>query len=179
MQHYRTRLAIFATILTIAAFLRAEWNIDETTDEMTDEKSYLVSCFGTTVAITDVLKYRPALVVKVTPKKTTDTGAMIYNGDFMFAIETDAFKRNQDEIMLRFNRDKPIVETWNTSTDRHALFSPDWKSTLRKLTASTNLTVRYVTTLGHVRTAQFDPSGLTNALKEVKRIYLKTKEGGL
>lgn len=176
MQHYRTRLIIAATIIAIAAFLRAEWNIDEMTDEMTDEKYYFVSCFGSVVSMTDTMKYRPALVVKVTPKKMTDTGAMLYNGGFMFSIEIDAFKRNQDEIALRFNRDKPIVETWNTSTDRHSLFSPDWKATLRKLSASTNLTVRYITTLGHVRTTRFDTTGLTNTLKQVKKKYLKAKE---
>ena len=174
MQHYRTRTFIAAaTILTIAAMLRAEWNIDEKTDEMTDEKSYFVSCRGSMVAEADMIGYRPALVLKVMPKKKTDTGAMLYNGDLMFMVETDAFRRNHDEIALRFNRDKPVVETWDTSTDRHALFAPDWKTTLRKLSASTNLTVRYVTTLGHVRTTRFETAGLTNTLRQVKKRYLK------
>jgi hypothetical protein len=78
--------------------------------------------------------------------------------------------------VTRFDREKPTTALWNTSADRHAAFAPDWKGTIAKLSAATNLTVRYTTTLGAVRTATFDVSGLTNALKQVKTRFLSQQK---
>lgn len=169
------------TILTIAIALAATsartdaapWQISRTVDEMTDEISYLVHTPGSVVRMTEYMSYRPELVVKVTPKGANASGGMKYVGDVYFAIETDGLMRGQSEVVTRFDREKPTTALWNTSTDRHAAFAPDWKGTIAKLSAATNLTVRYVTTLGAVRTATFDVSGLTNALKQVKSQYLE------
>lgn len=147
------------------------WKITYSSDEMTDETSYYVYTTGSLVRMTEYMSYRPDLVMKVTPKGETPTGGIKYDGDIMIQIETDGLNRGQCEMVTRFNREKPTTEFWQTSTSRHAAFSPDWKATLAKLTAATNLTVRYVTTLGHVRTSTFDVTGLTNALKQVKTMY--------
>ena len=168
------------TILTIAIILAATsartdaapWQISQTVDEMTDEISYLVHLPGSVVRMTEYMSYRPELVVKVTPKATTKSGSIKYVGDVYFAIETDGLKRGQCEVVTRFDREKPTAALWNTSTDRHAAFAPDWKRTLSKLKAATNLTVRYVTTLGDVRTTSFDVTGLTNALSQVRTRHL-------
>lgn len=163
---------IAATTATLRSYCETPWQISETVDEMSDEISYLVHSTGSVVRLDDCMSYNPALVVKVTPKGITETGGLQYVGDVYLSIETDGLKRGQCEIMTRFNREKPTVELWNTSTDRRAAFSPNWKRTLSKLSASTNLIVRYETTLGHIRTATFDVTHLTNSLKQVKSRYL-------
>lgn len=161
---------IAATAATLPSF--CAWRISESADEMTDEISYYVYARGSTVCMTEYMSYNPDLVVKVTPKGTNAAGGMKYAGDVMIQIETDAFSRGQCEITTRYNRDKPTVELWDTSTDRHAAFAPDWKQMISRLSVATNLTVRYVTTLGHVRTSTFDVTDLTNALKQVKTRHL-------
>ena len=171
------RTIMFATLaLSATAAERpasCAWQISESADAMTDEISYYVHTPGSTVRMTEYMSYRPELVVKVTPKGTTATGGMKYTGDVMIQIETDGFDRSQCEIMTRYNRDKPTAELWQTSTSRHAAFAPDWQQTISKLSAATNLTVRYTTTLGHVRTSTFDVTGLKDALKQVKARHLK------
>jgi hypothetical protein len=168
------RVFFLATFALAAPFVHAmPWRISETVDEMTDEISYFVYTPGSVVRLTEYMSYRPDLVVKVTPKGTTNAGVMKYVGDIMIQIETDAFNRSKCEITTRYNREKPTTELWTTSTDRHAAFPPDWKQTISKLSAATNFTVRYVTTLGYVRTSTFDVTGLTNALKQVKSRHLK------
>ena len=168
------RIMILATFALAATFAYAvPWQISETVDEMTDEISYFVHTPGSVVRLTEYMNYRPELVVKVTPKGATNAGGMKYVGDVMIQIETDGLTRGQSEITTRYNREKPTAELWTTSTDRHAAFAPNWKQTISKLSAATNFTVRYVTTLGHVRTTMFDVSGLTNALKQVKSRHLE------
>ena len=171
------RITILATFALAATFACAvPWQISETVDEISDELSYLVHAPGSVVRLTEYMSYRPELVVKVTPKCTTESGSLKYAGAVYFAIETDGLRRGQCEVVTRFDREKPTAETWNTSTDRHAAFAPDWKRTISRLSAATNLTVRYTTTLGAVRTATFDVRGLTNALKQVKTRFLSQQK---
>lgn len=165
---------IFFAALALAApsACAMTWQISETVDEISDELSYLVHSPGSVVRMTEYMSYRPELVVKVTPKGATNAGGMKYVGDVMIQIETDGLTRGQCEIATRYNREKPTVELWTTSTDRHAAFAPNWRQTISKLSAATNLTARYTTTLGRTRTTTFNVAGLTNALKQVKALYL-------
>jgi hypothetical protein len=164
---------IFIAALALAApsACAATWQISETVDEISDELSYLVHAPGSVVRTSEYMSYRPELVVKVTPKGSTNAGGMKYVGDVMIQIETDGLTRGQCEITTRYNRDSPATEIWTTSSDRRAAFSRDWKTTISKLAVSTNLTARYTTTLGRTRTTTFNVAGLTNALKQVKALY--------
>ena len=150
------------------------WRISEETDEINDEKSYYITASGSAVQISDYLSYRPMIVFKITPVGKTTSGGMTYAGKIYLLIETDGLTRGECGMCTRYDKNKATVEEWNTSTDRHAAFSPNWKSELAKLTSATNLTVRYITTLGNIRTSTFDVHGLSNALNQVKVKYLAT-----
>lgn len=150
------------------------WRISEETDEINDEKSYYITASGSAVEISDYLSYRPMIVFKITPVGKTTSGGMTYAGKIYLVIETDGLTRGECGMCTRYDKNKATVEEWNTSTDRHAAFSPNWKSELAKLTSATNLTVRYITTLGNIRTSTFDVRGLSNALHQVNVKYLAT-----
>ena len=174
----RPPLALAATSTRIDAatssdpFVDSPWKIDESTDAITDETSYYVFTTGSKVG-DDLMHYAPDLVVRVTPKGLTPTGGMKYKPEIMIQLgDFDGIDRHGCELTLRYDKRKPIVETWIPSTSRHAMFAPDDSKTLKRLTASTNLTVRFTTTLGHVRTSTFDVRGLTAAMKQVKTRYM-------
>ena len=175
MQQTAKRIAAAIMIAAISAATAADdaspWRINESADEITDEITYFVYCLGSPVRMSEYTSYRPSICVKVTPKKSTATGGLLYSGGVLFSIETDHLQRGTCEITTRFDREKATTETWSTTADRDGAFAPSWKATVQKLTSSTNLTVRYTTTLGHVRTSTFDVRGLTNALHQVKVKY--------
>lgn len=175
-----TILATFALAATSARidaatsdpFAATSWQIRESTDEITDETSYYVFTTGTKVG-DDLMHYAPDLVIRVTPKGLTPTGGMKYKPEIMIQLgDFDGVDRHGCELTLRYDKRKPIVETWIPSTDRRAMFAPDDKKTLKRLESSTNLIARFTTTLGHVRTSTFNVVGLTNALKRVKTQYI-------
>lgn len=161
-------LATFALAATSARTDSAPWQIQESTDPITDETSYYVFSTGSKVG-DNIMHYAPDLVVRVTPKDLMPTGGMKYKPEIMLQLgDFDAVDRHGCELTMRYDKRKPIVETWIPSTDRHAMFAPDDKETLKRLKVSTNLTARFTTTLGYVRTSTFNVGGLTNALKQVK-----------
>lgn len=173
-KHIAAAIMIAAISAATAADDASPWRITESTDEITDEKTYFVYCLGSPIRPMECSSYRPSICVKVTPKKTTETGSLLYSGGVLLSIETDHLKRGTCEITTRFDREKATTETWNTTADRDGALAPSWKAVVRKLNAATNLTVRYTTTLGHVRTSTFDVRGLTNALHQVKVKHLAT-----
>lgn len=153
------------------AFADTPWTILESTDEITDETSYYVVSTGSQVG-DGLMRYKPDLVIRIMPKGTTPTGGMMYKPEIMIQLgDFDGVNRHGCELTLRYDKRKPIVETWIPSTDRRAMFAPDDMKTLRRLEVSTNVTARFTTTLGYVRTSTFDVSGLTNILNQVKVRY--------
>lgn len=169
-------LSIIATASACAGepVVGTPWRISESVDEINDEKSYYVAASGSTVQIDEYLSYKPKIILKITPIGKNASSGMTYVGEIYLSIETDGLTRGTCGMCTRYDKNKATVEEWNTSTDRHAAFSPNWKSELAKLTSSTNLAVRYITTLGNIRTSIFDVHGLTNALHQVKVKYLAT-----
>ena len=168
--------ALFAILITATCNAVEPWRIDQATDPITDETTYMVSTPGSKVTMSEYLAYQPELVIRITPKNATASGGMMYKADIMISIETDGLRRGNTPITIRYDRDAPSTEDWDTSTDRHAAFFPDWKSAMSKLGTSTNLTVRYTTTLGYIRTTRFDVRNLKPTLKEVKRRYMATRQ---
>jgi hypothetical protein len=172
-----TFTAVIATILmTLTCNAVEPWRITQATDPMTDETSYMVYTTGSEVTMSEYLAYRPNLVIKITPKNATKSGSMTYTADIMLSIETDGLRRGNTPITTRYDRNAPTTEDWDTSTDRRAAFAPNWKTTMRNIVSSTNLLVRYTTTLGHVRTTRFDVRNLQPTLKEVKRRYIASDQ---
>lgn len=183
MQQTAKRIAAAIMVAAISAATAADlllidntapWQITESTDEITDEKTYYVYSTGSKVG-DELLHYRPDLVVRIIPKGLTPTGKMMCKPAIMIQLgDFDGVDRGGCDMILRYDKRKPVTETWAPSTNRRAVFSPNDKKTLSQLKASTNLIVRFTTTLGHVRTSTFDVRGLTNALHAVKLKYLAT-----
>lgn len=157
-------------------FADTSWQVHESTDEITDETSYYVFTTGSKVG-DGLMHYAPDLVIRVKPKGLTPTGGMKYKPEIMIQLgDFDGINRHGCELTLRYDRRKPLVETWIPSTDRRAMFAPDDMKTLKRLEVSTNLTARFTTTLGRVRTSTFNVTGLTNALEQVKTRYLSQQK---
>lgn len=178
MQQIAKHIAAAIIIAAISAATAADdvspWRIDESVDEITDEKIYYVYSTGSKVG-DELLHYRPDLVVRIIPKGLTPTGEMMCKPEIMIQLgDFDGVDRQGCDMILRYDKRKPVTETWAASTSRRAVFSLNDKKTLTQLKASTNLIVRFTTTLGHVRTSTFDVRGLTNALHAVKLKYLAT-----
>lgn len=169
--------SIFAAALILAASADAAqpsaspWKLTESTDEITDATSYYLYSTGTRIAAAN---YNPDLVIRIIPKGLTPAGGMKYKPEIMIRFDdADAVPRSGCNLTLRHDKREPVVETWIPSIGRHAIFSPDDMKTLRGLESSTNLTIRFTTTLGHIRTSTFAVGGLVDALKRVKTQYLK------
>ena len=181
------RIVFLATFALAAPFTRIDaaasdpfadtsWQLLESTDEITDETSYYVFTTGSKVG-DGLMHYTPDLVIRVKPKGLTPTGGMKYKPEIMIQLgDFDGVDRHGCELTLRYDKRKPLVETWIPSTDRRAMFAPDNMKTLKRLEVSTNLTARFTTTLGHVRTSTFNVTGLTNALEQVKTRYLSQQK---
>lgn len=172
-KHIAAAIIIAAISAATAADDASPWRITEKVDEINDELSYYISSRGSTVQ-DGYLTYRPEIVLKIIPLGRTASNGITYTGAIYISIETEGLTRNTCGMCTRYDKKKATVEEWNTSTDRRAAFSPNWKAELGKLTAASNLAVRYITTLGDIRTATFDVRGLTNAIHAVKLKYLAT-----
>lgn len=149
------------------------WQIVETTDEMTDKKSYIIGTSGTKVE-DGYLAYRPDLIVRIRPLKKSKSGKMKYTSDVMISFsDWDGIRRDGCEMVQRYDKRKPLAETWSASTSRHAAFAPDSAKMIRRLNVTTNLTVRWETTLGKIRTSTFNVQGFKESLDEVTCRFAK------
>ena len=170
---YNTRMK--ALLFTTAAVLslspvRADWTIVTVDDPMTDAKKYSIVTKGDPVQLTDFMQYVPELHVRVTPiSYDAKTNRMRYSWEVFFAIETEGLRRGESPAKIRFDKNPAEDVTITASTDRRAGFFAPKSKMLDKIAASTNLLVRFSTTLGAVRTVKFPVAGLIPKLKEVKR----------
>ena len=174
MRHtFTTGGALFFCALT--AF--ADWTIVPTTDEMTDVTKYCIVTTGEPVAITDFLNYTPELYFRITPVDyNAKTDKMFYRSEAFFAIQTEGLRRGESPVKIRFDR-KPVQDvTVTASTERRAGFFGNPSGFISEATASTNLLVRFTTTLGAVRTLKFRVDGLTDQLKEVKKRFKSNRK---
>ena len=169
MRHtFTTGGALFFCALT--AF--ADWTIVPTTDEMTDVTKYSIVTTGEPVAMSDVMKYTPELHFRITPVKyDPKTDRMSYSAEAFFAIQTEGLRRGESPVKIRFDRKPAQDVTVTASTERRAGFFANPSGFISKATSSTNLLVRFTTTLGAVRTLKFRVDGLTDQLKESKKRF--------
>lgn len=165
---------IIACALAMAAgACQAAWDIVETTDAMTDERSYtLITRSEKLVTIQPYVQYFAGLNIRITPKRIEAGDKVISKQELYFTIDTEGLKRSGVEVQLRLDKGEPVWETWDPSTDRRAAFSPKANSTIGKLVQAQRLTLRYSTTLGDIRTVCFPLDGLREALRETKKRIL-------
>jgi hypothetical protein len=167
-------MKILLLLLTIAHLLpvAADWQINTITDEMTDVTSYAISTAGTEVDTGMIVKYRPWLHFRITPVAfDREKNQMHYRPEVFFAIETEGLKRGSAEVAIRFDKRPAETVTVTTSTERRAGFFTPGLDYLDKALSATNVTIRYVTTLGSVRTSRFNVSGLQDQILSVKKLY--------
>jgi hypothetical protein len=169
MKHtFITGGALFFCALT--AF--ADWTIVTMTDPMTDVTKYSIVTKGEPVAMSDVMKYDPELYFRITPVEyNAKTDRMSYRADVFFAIQTEGLRRGESTVKIRFDRNPAEDTTITSSTERRAGFFANPSGFISKATSSTNLLVRFTTTLGAVRTLKFRVDGLMDQLKEVKKRF--------
>ena len=98
---------------------------------------------------------------------------MRHKCDAIISID-EGFTRGETEIITRFDKAKATAQNWPTSTSRRAAFAPQPFEFLRAVAGATNLTVRFTTTLGDVRTIKFSVADFKAAMNEVVARYKKT-----
>ena len=161
-------MKIIATILIFALCqISLAWKAETHTDEMTDAKQFVVWTTGTVVRINSLVEYTPQLQVRMTsPTYLPDTDKIRAKFELLFTIETEGLKRSGAEVMYRVDDKEPITEIWSPATDRHGAFSPHAVELIKELQTAQTLRIRYITTLGDIRTVRFDVTGLKDALKK-------------
>ncbi len=184
MQHYRTRLIIaaatIATILVAAAIddlvPGTRWHILERTDKITDAKTYLVSTIAKEVR-PGPLADETRLVLEIIPKEILPGDKLKYRCNISLYNSGAAFGVDTATIITRFDREKATSATWKTLPPDYIIArAPKSANVFDKLSSSTNLTVRFKTIIGETKTLTFETAGLTNAIRQVKKNYLKAKE---
>lgn len=159
-------LTFFASVLA-AHVACATWNIEETVDEMTDTKRYILTTLGETVQVNKWLRYRPTLIVRLTPQKSKG-GKITFKHETFIDTDVDSVDRYGIDAAVRFDSEEPTVWQLSPSTDRGAAFFINEKAIFKKLREADWMLFRYETTLGSIRTYRFDLTGLREALLDVK-----------
>lgn len=152
-----------------------KWELDEQTDEITDDVSYLLSVVSRESAKSEMRNLfgdEIRIVVRIKPKGHTKSGGIKYKPTVSIYNSGTSFDVDNTEIITRYDRKKAKAENWETIPPKYKIaVAPDSMIALKQLIASTNLTIRFQTILGETKTQTFDISGLTNALKDVKARY--------
>lgn len=144
----------------------AAWKTTKVVDEMTDEVMYCIATDGTSIDC-GLFSYRPTLCVRIKPKYyDAATDSMYYVHEQFFTIETEGLKRSGDEIQLRFDSSPAEAFVYSASTDRRAGFFCD--AAFKRIMTSTNVLLRYETTLGSIRTTHFSTVGLRDEIEKLK-----------
>jgi hypothetical protein len=165
-----TFIACLAAICTTSA----EWQINTITDEMTDVTSYAISTAGTEVDTGMILKYQPGLHFRITPVAfDREKNQMHYRAETFFTID-EGLKRGSTDAMIRFDKQPAQTVTVTTSTERRAGFFTPGLDYLEKALSATNVTIRYTTTLGGIRTSRFNVSGLLDQIRSVKKLHAES-----
>lgn len=167
------KAVIFLSAAIAALTAAAEWKIISETDEITDEAYYFIDTAGTRVETHPGVYYTPSLCFKVQPQGLNADGKLLYKTDAFIMID-EGFHLGSAEIITRFDRAKPTTQSWPTSTSRRAAFAPNGLAFMRSVSGATNLTVRFETTLGYVRTIKFSVADIKTAMNEVVARYKKT-----
>lgn len=166
MRHSHTMICALCAAFSITA--AADWQIDEDTDEITDQLSYYIVSKGDKYQVSDFLNESPYIILKITPAEITDTGALKYKFESYFQVKSDGMNRHGIIATVRFDKNPPEEWLCETSTDRRSAFFPKARDPIGRLSSATNLIIRFETTLGAVRTLHFDVSGLKQKLLELK-----------
>lgn len=86
----------------------------EQTDEMTDEKSYLVSTVARETQKPNFFGDETRMVVRVKPAEVEKSGALKYGYRISLYHSDTSFPADIATITTRFNREKATSSTWRT-----------------------------------------------------------------
>lgn len=163
-------VCIIAAAISMISVADDGWEILESKDEMTDDAIYTIMRLADEeTRIDEFSSYRAALCVRLTVLGVTESGGLKCKQELFFHIEVDGLRRGSTTVTLRFDSDKAYEEEWDTGVTRRGAFSPKAVSTIAKLRKAKMLRIRYVTTMGAVRTVKFTLDGLSEKLQEVKK----------
>lgn len=141
------------------------WQIVRSTDEISDETSYIFALRGLRVTDGNLVEYYPRLIIQAKPKFAPGSANHVeYTARVAVKIEADRFKRDRQEVTLRIDRCEPQTGTLETSDTRECVFLPS--NTLAALDGSNTLVLRFTSTLGNTRTLKFNLTGFTVAALE-------------
>ena len=165
----KTQAAILALVCMSAITSSAEWKVETHIDEMTDVLQYIVWTTGTVVQINTLLDYTPQLQLRLTsPVYESGTDALSAKIEMLLVIETEGLSRSGAEVLYRIDNEDAVHEIWSPSTERRGAFSPHPRNLYKKLKNAKTLRIRYITTLGDIRTTCFDVSGIDLATQKIK-----------
>ena len=152
--------------------LAENWNLINRTDEMTDEVSYILHTPGTPITVIEgAVTYTPTLIFRVSASPHDDKPA---RKDLFFEIETDGIRRGTSTVKIRFDSAPAEDVTVTASTDRRAGFFANADKLIPKLAKSEHVKLRFVTTLGAVRTTTFNTSGFSDGIKKIMQSVTQT-----
>lgn len=148
-----------------AAGALGAWQIVRSTDEISDETSYIFALRGLRVTDGNLVEYYPRLIIQAKPKFAPGAANHVeYTARVAVKIEADRFRRDTQEVTLRIDRREPQTGILETSDTRECVFLPS--DTLAALDGSNTLVLRFTSTLGNTRTLKFNLTGFTVAALE-------------
>lgn len=152
----------------------AEWNLQATTDPITDKTIYTIWTFGSYLPC-QTGSYAPKLAFRIDPTGY-DARSMRMTFDPDVFIWSPAIKRRQRQarvdMTLRSDDTPPITAVWVGSDNTCALFCDNPEKTFAKLANAKKLALRF-TLEGREHTTTFDLSGLPQHIREVNTAFLK------
>jgi type VI secretion system protein VasI len=102
--------------------------------------------------------------------RSNATEAYINWNDYLGSDSHDVYS-DWKYVTIRIGDDKAKEERWGLSTDSEATFAPDWAGDLLKEMAQTDHFLAQITPYNESPiTAQFDTTGLANALKPLAEV---------
>jgi len=150
-------LAGAALAFCVGAALAGDWQVVTQRDEMTDAETCEVVASGERVDA-GAFGYVPTIRVRMTAE-----GERVKEEAY-FTIETEGLRRGRFEGQVRFDTNAVETVAFVSSTERRAGFFADGSGTVAKMAKARTMRIRFVTTLGAVRTLKFDLSGLAEKL---------------
>ena len=151
------------------------WCITEQTDKITDAVSYLIATIAKESEEESQLEDKTLLVARIEPKGRTKNGNMNFRLRFFLHHQEGSLGVGRAKITTRFDREEAVTSTWRTLPPSYELaVAPETDAMFSKLETSTNLTVRFTTIIGEIKTLTFSIGGFASALDKVKAKYLAT-----
>lgn len=135
------------------------WVISESKSEIDDSMGYTLICDGN--ELVGWRKEKPSLVIRYMEGKSS-----------FYIVFPMYIGSNKTTVTIRFDSDEAITETWNISTDGHAVFAP-WsaREVVNSLLASQKMIVRLTPYGESPITCTFHVTGLNNVIAPILPLF--------